>query len=222
MAASEQFRYQPFYGPEGRMTLVERALEAVARGGLCVGVRFPKYAVVASMVKPVRKLIQPSEKVFQIDEHVGVTGAGYLSDLYKLVDQMRVEAQRHRLTYGTPIDIGSLVQSISEYFHSYTIYPVRPQGISVIVAGADRLGVHLYQVDPSGTAFKGEAFAVGQESEKAVEELEQRYRHDMAVEEALRLIHEVMKGVGALEPLIQYGVVDGYKRIFEKKNHQKA
>ncbi|GBC68944.1 hypothetical protein HRbin01_00634 [archaeon HR01] len=219
MASPDQFRYQPFYGPEGRMTLVERALEAVARGGLCIGLRFPRYAVVASMVRPVRKLIQPGEKIFKIDEHIGVTGAGYLSDLYKLVDQMRIEAQRHRLTYGTPIDVGSIVQSVSEYFHSYTIYPVRPQGISVIVAGADRLGVHLYQVDPSGTSFKGEAFAVGQESEKAIEELELRYRQDMKEDEALQLILEVMKGAGAVEPLIQYGLVDGDRRYFEKKNH---
>ncbi|MEM4417007.1 MAG: hypothetical protein QXD32_03000, partial [Nitrososphaerota archaeon] len=189
------------------------------RGGLCIGLRFPRYAIVASMVRPMRKLIQPGEKIFKIDEHIGVTGAGYLSDLYKLVDQMRIEAQRHRLTYGTPIDVGSIVQYVSEYFHGYTIYPVRPQGISVIVAGADRLGVHLYQVDPSGTSFKGEAFAVGQESEKAIEELELRYRQEMNEDEALQLILDVMKGAGAMEPLIQYGLVDADRRYFEKRNH---
>lgn len=219
MAFPDQSRFQPFYGPEGRMTLVDRALEAVAKGAISIGLRFPKYAVVASMVRPVRKLLQPADKVFRVDEHIGVTGSGYISDLYKLVDQMRIEAQRHRIAYGTPIDIGSLVENISQYFHSYTIYPVRPQGISVIVAGADKLGVHLYQVDPSGTAFRGEAFAVGQGADRAVEELEQSYREDMTLEESLSLIHGVVKDVGAAEPLIQYGYVDADGGKFEKKNH---
>ena len=217
--AADQYRFQVFYGPEGRMTLVDRALEAVSKGAISLGLRFSSYAVVASMVRPVRKLIQPSEKVFKVDEHIGVTGSGYISDLYKLVDQMRLEAQRHRLTYGTPIDIGSLVESVSQYLHNYTIYPVRPQGVSAIIAGVDKLGVHLYQVDPSGTAFRGQGFAVGMGAEEAVEQLESDYREEMKLDEALSLIQDVVKKVAGVEPLIQYGYVDLAGRRFEKKNH---
>jgi proteasome alpha subunit len=133
-----------FYGPEGRMTLVDRALEAVMRGAISLGLRFPRYALIASMVKPTRKLMKPSDKVFTVDDHVGVTGSGYISDLYRVVDHMRLEAQRSRLLYDAPIDIGSLVDSVSGYFHEYTLYPVRPQGVAVIVAGVDKLGVQLF------------------------------------------------------------------------------
>jgi len=104
-------RFQMFYGPEGRMTLVDRALEAVMRGAISLGLRFPRYALIASMVKPTRKLMKPSDKVFTVDDHVGVTGSGYISDLYRVVDHMRLEAQRSRLLYDAPIDIGSLVDS---------------------------------------------------------------------------------------------------------------
>jgi 20S proteasome alpha/beta subunit len=38
---------------------------------------------------------------------------------------------------------------------------------SVIIAGADQIGVQLYQVDPRGTFFRGAGFAIGRSSETA-------------------------------------------------------
>jgi proteasome alpha subunit len=50
--------------------------------------------------------------------------------------------------------------------HNYTIYSVIPKP-SVIIAGADQIGVQLYQVDPRGTFFRGAGFAIGRSSETA-------------------------------------------------------
>ncbi|MCX8200928.1 MAG: hypothetical protein N3H84_02340 [Candidatus Caldarchaeum sp.] len=209
-------RFQMFYGPEGRMTLVDRALEAVMRGSISIGLRFPKYAVVASMVKPTRKLMKPSDKVFIVDDHVGVTGSGYISDLYRIVDHMRLETQRHRLLFDAAMDIGSLVDSVSGYFHSYTLYPVRPQGVAVIIAGLDKLGVQLYQVDPSGTAFYGDAFAVGANSDKALDIIETGYNPDMNLDEAINFIVSVVEKTGNPEPTIQVGYITADKPFFTR------
>ncbi|MDW7977731.1 MAG: hypothetical protein RMH74_02885 [Candidatus Caldarchaeum sp.] len=214
--AFDPSRFQMFYGPEGRMTLVDRALEAVMRGAISIGLRFPKYAVVASMVKPTRKLMKPSDKVFVVDDHVGITGSGYISDLYRVVDHMRLEAQRHRLLFDAPMDIGSLVDSVSGYFHGYTLYPVRPQGVAVIIAGLDKLGVQLYQVDPSGTAFTGDAFTVGMNSDKALDIIENEYSPDLSLEEALKLIVSVVERTGNQEPAIQYGYITADKPFFTR------
>ncbi|MEM2238611.1 MAG: hypothetical protein QXZ62_08055 [Candidatus Caldarchaeum sp.] len=211
-------RFQIFYGPEGRMTLVDRALEAVMRGAISLGLRFPSFAIVASMVKPTRKLMRPSDKVFIIDDHVGVTGSGYISDLYRVVDYMRVEVQRHRLLFDAPMDVGSIVDSVSSYFHGYTLYPVRPQGVAVIIAGVDKLGVQLYQVDPSGTAFNGDAFAVGMNSDKALEIIENEYRPDMKLDEVVKMVVSVVERVGNPEPAIQYGYVGLDNPVFTRKN----
>jgi len=219
VADGDPYRFQLFYGPEGRMTLVDRALEAVGKGAISIGLRFPSYAVIASMVRPTRRLMEPSEKVFKVDGHVGVTGSGYISDLRKLVDQMRIEAQRHRLVYGTPIDVASLVGHAGQYLHAYTLYPVRPQGVAAIIAGVDKLGVQLHQVDPSGTSFRGDAFALGQGADKAIEEIENNYSADLKLEEAFQLIAKVMEKSGAPEPLIQYGYVDVSTQAFVKQNH---
>ncbi|MEM0349055.1 MAG: hypothetical protein QXE96_02930 [Candidatus Caldarchaeum sp.] len=210
-------RFQMFYGPEGRMTLVDRALEAVMRGAISIGLRFPRYAVLASMVKPTRKLMKPSDKVFVVDDHVGVTGSGYISDLYRIVDHMRIEAQRHRLLFDAAVDVGTLVDSVSGYFHGYTLYPVRPQGVAVIIAGVDKLGVQLYQVDPSGTAFNGDAFALGVNSDKAIDMLENEYRPDMSLGEALNLITSVVERTGNPEPTIQVGYVSLDSPFFRRE-----
>jgi proteasome alpha subunit len=53
--------------------------------------------------------------------------------------------------------------------HNYTIYAVRPQAASVIIAGVDRSGVQLYQVDPRTTFFRGARFAIDQSSDTTLD-----------------------------------------------------
>jgi 20S proteasome alpha/beta subunit len=98
----------PFYGPQGRLVLVDSALEAVSRGSTTIGIKTPKYAIISSQIKPTHPLIEPSEKIFSIDFHVGATGSGYIGDILQLIDTLRLESQKHRLTYETPIDVDSL------------------------------------------------------------------------------------------------------------------
>src|SRR5918912_2721424 len=148
-------RYPYFYGPEGRLVLVDSALEAVSRGSTMICSRTPSLVLLASHIKPVRPLVDPAEKIFAIDGHVGATGSGYIGDILQLIDELRLEAQKHRLSFESPIDVGSLAKHLGSYLHNYTIYAVRPQAASVIIAGIDPAGIQLYQVNPSGTFFRG-------------------------------------------------------------------
>lgn len=131
----------PFYGPQGRLVLVDSALEAVSRGSTTIGIKTPKFAILSSQIKPTHPLIEPSEKIFSIDYHVGATGSGYIGDILQLIDTLRLEAQKHKLTYETPIDTDSLAKHLSTYLHNYTTYAVRPQAASVIISGADETGI---------------------------------------------------------------------------------
>ena len=80
-----------FYSPEDPWVQVDFALEAVNRGSTTLGIRTNEVAILASQLKPTRPLIDPSEKVFLIDDHVGATGAGYIGDVLKLIQELRVE-----------------------------------------------------------------------------------------------------------------------------------
>ncbi len=102
--ATEMGRMPFFYNQEGRLIQVDYALQAVSRGSTTLGLKTKDFALLSSQVKPTRPLMEPAEKVFVVDEHIGATGSGYIGDVTTLLDQLRVAAQRHRLVYDEPID----------------------------------------------------------------------------------------------------------------------
>ena len=209
-------RYPYFYGPEGRLVLVDSALEAVRRGSTTIGIKTPSFAMLASHIKPVRPLIDPAEKIFVIDGHVGATGSGYIGDILQLIEELRLEAQKHRLNFESPIDIGSLAKHLGTFLHNYTIYAVRPQAASVIVAGTDQMGVQLYQVDPSGTFMRGSGFAIGQSSDNALDVVQHEYSADMSVEQAVALSNKAIEKALGERPVVEVGVVSTQDRQFRK------
>jgi proteasome alpha subunit len=209
-------RYPYFYGPEGRLVLVDSALEAVRRGSTTIGIRTPAFALLASHIKPVRPLIDPAEKIFAIDGHVGATGSGYIGDILQLIEELRLEAQKHRLNFESPIDVGSLAKHLGSFLHNYTIYAVRPQAASVIVAGYDQMGVQLYQVDPSGTFMRGSGFAIGQSSDIALDVVQRDYSADMSVEQAVALSNKAIEKALGERPVVEVGVVSAQEKQFRK------
>jgi proteasome alpha subunit len=200
-------RYPYYYGPEGRLVLVDSALEAVNRGSTTIGIKTPNFAVITSHIKPTKPLAEPADKIFTIDSHIGATGSGYIGDILQLIDEMQLAAQKYRLTYEGPIDINSLAKHLSAYLHNYTIYAVRPQAASIIISGKDQTGIQLYQVDPSGTFFRGSGFAIGQYSELALDIIQREYSADMNLDEAIRLSNKAVEKPLGNKPQIQTGVV---------------
>ena len=213
---SQQMQRTPyFYGPEGALVQVDFALEAVNRGSTTVGIRTQEYAVLASYLKPTRPLIDPAEKIYSIDEHLGATGAGYIGDVLKLIQELRVESQKHRLTFDSPIDVKTASENLSSYLHQYTIYAVRPLGASVIIAGRDPTGVQMYQVDPSGTYFRGSGFAIGAGSDKSIEVIQNGYRPNLSLDELTRLARDAIKSATSDDNQIEVGVVSRSSSRFE-------
>ena len=208
----------PFYGPQGRLVLVDSALEAVSRGSTTIGIKTPKFAIISSQIKPTHPLIEPSEKIFAIDFHVGATGSGYIGDILQLIDTLRLESQKHRLTYETTIDIDSLAKHLSSFLHNYTTYAVRPQAASVIIAGEDQTGVQLYQVDPSGTFFRGSGFAIGQASETALDVITKEYSTDMKLEQAIELGRKSIEKALGEKPIVETGIVELGKTFRKLRN----
>lgn len=186
---------------------MDSALEAVNRGSTTIGIKTPNFAVITSHIKPTKPLAEPADKIFTIDSHIGATGSGYIGDILQLIDEMQLAAQKYRLTYEGPIDINSLAKHLSAYLHNYTIYAVRPQAASIIISGKDQTGIQLYQVDPSGTFFRGSGFAIGQYSELALDIIQREYSADMSLEEAIRLSNQAVEKPLGNKPQIQTGVV---------------
>jgi len=206
----------PFYGSQGRLVLVDSALEAVRRGSTTIGIKTPNFAMIASQIKPTHPLMEPSEKIFPIDFHIGATGSGYIGDILQLIDTLRIESQKHRLTYESPIDIDSLAKHLSSYLHNFTTYAVRPQAASIIIAGEDQGGIQLYQVDPSGTFFRGSGFAIGQDSDIALDVLTKEYNKNMNIDEAIELGRKAIEKALGEKPIVETGIIE-LGKAFRKK-----
>ena len=209
-------RYPYYYGKGGRLVLVDNALEAVNKGSTTIGIKTPEFALISSHIKPTLPLVNNKKKIFTIDKHIGATGAGYIADIEQLIEEIRLQAQKHRLSYESPIDVKSLAKHLSTYLHNYTIYAVRPQAASIIIAGADESGLQLYQVDPSGTYLKGSGFAIGNASDTALEEIQKGYSKNMTVEQALELSNRAIEKAVGERSVVESGIVttkDGFKIV---------
>lgn len=185
------------FSPDGRLYQVEYAIETVRRGTLAAGVR-AKNGVVLFAEERIKKLQNPnlSQKLFQIDEHVGSVVAGYVPDARVLVDYARVVAQNHRLLYDEPIEIETLAKRVGDLAQQYTQYAgVRPFGVSLIIAGVDKQGPGIFTTDPSGTYLGYEAIAIGGGSDQVNEYFEEKYDPSIKMDEAITLIIEGAKKI---------------------------
>jgi proteasome alpha subunit len=209
-------RYPYFYGPEGRLVLVDSALEAVSRGSTTIGIKTANFALLSSHIKPTKPLVEPAEKIFTIDGHIGATGSGYIGDILQLIDEIQLAAQKHRLSYESPIDVNSLAKHLSSYLHNYTIYAVRPQAASILIGGIDQTGVQLYQIDPSGTFFRGAGFAIGQYSDIALDVIQKEYTADMSTQQAIQLSNKAIEKAVGERPLVEAGLITTKDASFRK------
>ncbi|NWG08912.1 MAG: archaeal proteasome endopeptidase complex subunit alpha [Nitrososphaerales archaeon] len=174
------------FSPDGRLYQVEYAIETVRRGTLALGLRV-KNGVILAVEERTRKLQNPdiSQKIFQVDDHIGIAAAGYVPDARVQVDHSRVFAQMNKLIYDEPVEVEAVAKRIGDLNQQYTQYAgVRPFGVSLILAGVDRNGAMLFSTDPSGTYLSYDGIAIGAGSDQVMEYLEKRFNPNMNLEDA--------------------------------------
>jgi proteasome alpha subunit len=182
------------FSPDGRLFQVEYAKEAVKRGTTCLGIAF-KDGIVLATIKPNMSLIVNTsmEKIFQVDEHIGAVAAGFLADARVLVNQSRVRAQVHKITYEEAADVWSIARVIGDRMQVSTLYAgLRPFGVSFLIAGVDKSGSHVIEADPSGTLFEWQAYALGRGAVLANKILKQKWKPNMNEKEAVDLAVDIL------------------------------
>ncbi|MGC9107715.1 MAG: archaeal proteasome endopeptidase complex subunit alpha [Infirmifilum sp.] len=207
------------FSPEGRLYQVEYAYEAVKRGMTALGVKAVDGVVLAVEKRSASPLVEGTEKIKMIDQHVGVAFAGLFGDARVLIDQARIYAQSHRLVYGEPIPIELLVKRICDIKQMYTQHGgVRPFGVAFLFAGVDRKGVHLIQTDPGGTYLRCKARAIGTGAQKAIDLFTREYTDNIKIDQAillaLRALKESMED-GFTAENIELAKIDVYDRTFK-------
>lgn len=155
-----------------------------------------KDGVLLATVKPTTSLMVPeaAEKIFQIDDHIGSVAAGLLADARVLVNQSRVRAQIHKITYGEVVDVWTIARSIGDRMQISTLYAgLRPFGVSLLIGGSDKTGLHLIESDPSGMLYEWKAYAIGRGGVIANKILKQKWKKDMNEKDAVKLAVEIIE-----------------------------
>jgi 20S proteasome subunit alpha 2 len=90
--------------------------------------------------------------------------------------------------YKTPISTRRISDDLGRVMQEATQSGgVRPFGVSLLVAGYDEDGPHLYQIDPSGAYFAWKATAIGKNMVSMKNFLEKRYTEGVELEDAIHL-----------------------------------
>jgi len=190
-------RTSTMFSPDGRLLQVEYAKKTVKQGSTTIGMVCKDGVLLIADKRVTESLIVPAsvEKVFQIDEHIGATASGILSDGRILIDRARLVAQQHRVTYDEPIDTLSLVKDICDIKQQFTQFGgARPFGVSLLFAGVNS-DPELFLTDPTGIYFQYKATAIGEAENEIKDILNKEYKESISLEEGTALAVKALKKV---------------------------
>ena len=178
------------FSPEGRLYQVEYALEAVRRGTIAIAVKSKEGVCLAAQIKIPSNLMDADsiDKIFQVDEHVGVAISGLHADARTLINYARVQAQSFRLTYDEPVRLNMLAKSIADLCQMYSQYGgIRPYGCALFFIAVDAMGPQIYTTSPSGIYRSFKAYALGSGEAHARDYLNDNYKTGLSFDEIMNL-----------------------------------
>jgi proteasome alpha subunit len=216
------------FSPDGRLYQVEYAREAVKRGTTAVGIKSSEGVILIVDKRVSSRLLEASsiEKIFKIDEHIGVASSGLVGDARSLVDRARIESQINRVTYDEKIDVEALAKRLCDHMQTYTQFGgARPYGTALLIAGVSDGQSRLFETDPSGTLLEYKATGIGIGRPAAMKVFEDEYRYEMGIHESillgLKALQEATEGKFDVNT-VEIGVIEEKNPVFRKMSKEEV
>ncbi|HTT14203.1 MAG TPA: archaeal proteasome endopeptidase complex subunit beta [Thermoplasmata archaeon] len=135
-----------------------------------------------------------TQKVFKIDQNIGITIAGLVGDAQVLARYLKAEVSLYRLRRSAPLSAEGAATLLANILSGNRYYPYYAW---LILGGVDGKGGHVFSVDPAGGCIEDRFVSVGSGSTFAYGLLEEGYSRDMStsdgVDLALRGLTAAMK-----------------------------
>jgi proteasome alpha subunit len=216
------------FSPDGRLYQVEYAREAVKRGTTAVGIKAKDGVVLIVDKRVSSKLLEASsiEKIFKIDEHIGVASSGLVGDARSLVDRARVECQINRVSYDDPIEVETLAKKLCDHMQTLTQYGgIRPYGTALLIAGVSDGECRLFETDPSGTLLEYKATGIGIGRPAAMKVFEEEYNPESEIKDVillgLKALHSATEGKFDVDT-VEIGVIGRANPVFRKMTKEEV
>jgi proteasome beta subunit len=160
------------------------------------------------------------KKVYQIDDHLGMTIAGTVADAQKVVDILIANAKLYKINLNRPIPVSAAARIVANILFQNRYVPLSTQ---VLVGGVDETGPHVFNLDPYGSLTEEKSVSTGSGSPIAYGILEDKYREGMTIKELLptivKAVNAAMKRDVASGNNYNIIVIDknGYKELSEEE-----
>src|SRR6476660_5848740 len=123
-------------------------------------------------------------KIQKIDHHIGLTIAGGVADAQNLVDIMRYNANIYRITNKELMPVKSASRLCSNVLFNQRYFPYYVQ---IIVAGYDKEGGQIYNIDLFGSMTSEKFISTGSGSPVAYGYLESEFKEGLGVNDAYKI-----------------------------------
>jgi proteasome beta subunit len=123
-------------------------------------------------------------KIQKVDRHLGMTIAGGVADAQNLVDIMRYNANIYRISNRELMPVKSASRLCSNVLFNQRYFPYYVQ---IIVAGYDKEGGQIYNIDLFGSMTSEKFISTGSGSPVAYGYLESEFKEGLGVNDAYKI-----------------------------------
>ncbi len=164
----------------------------IIHGTTTVGLIVDRYTILAADKRATAGMLIASrtvKKIVRLTDYSAMTISGLVADAQTLADIVREEARLYELTNGIRLSIKGIATLLSNILFSSKWFPYLVQ---LIVGGFDNKP-RLYTLDPYGSLTEEKYTATGSGSPVAYGVLEDSYREDLSLEEAIKIAVSAVK-----------------------------
>ena len=168
-----------------------------------------------------------TQKVFKIDDNLGLTTAGLVGDAQVLARYVKAEVELYKLRRQAPMSVKAAATLMSNILRrgggSQGFYYV-----GLIVGGYDKEGGHVYSLDAAGGSIPDNYISVGSGSPYAYGVLEDHFRKEMplsdSIDLAIRALNAAMKRDSASGDGMAIITItkDGYVEVSDEEISKRA
>lgn len=169
------------------------------------------------------------DKIHQVDDFIGVTIAGLVSDAQLIVKLIKAELRLKKVRTDRTIEVKEAVNLLAGMtYENIRRMSMVPGIVGFLVAGKDKQGYHLYNIDVAGGITEEDEYSSdGSGSVFAYGVFETLYKKDMSMDEGVKLAVKALNAALQRDSASGSGIDivtitdKGYKKILTKEIKEK-
>jgi len=172
-------------------------IDEVKKGTTTVGLVCKEGVVMATEMRATMGTLiahKTTQKLFKIDDNLGLTVAGVVGDAQTLARYITAEVELYKLKRGQPMTVRSAATLTSNILAGSRFYPY---WVGLILGGVDKDGGHVYALDMVGGAIPDDYVTTGSGSPYVYGVFEDHFQKGLTVSDGIDLsirgLHAAMK-----------------------------